>query len=741
MPPVTDVAQQPQQDNEQNIVSKSEIIIPPEEIKAFVDKTAKFVAKNGPQFEQKIAQSAAKTNVKLQFIYSENPYHKYYRHRVQEFSEMLQRGEELPEAKSEQKTEQKNEQEKQDKEQQETEGEIKEEAKVMSHGVDKGKLKSDPSPTIYGLKVPDTITALELDIIKLTAQYCARNGTQFLSAISGRESRNPQFDFLKIQHPHFKFFTKLTDVYKRIMDPKQETLDRLNKDRESRLNILDRCYAKAEWLNREEEQKREQEEDHQDRTAFGMIDWDNFVVAKKIDFDDEDVSGQSAAQSESHEEEGEEEPMDEGEDMDVDMDEGGDMDTEEEERQKEEEEEEDEDMAAKVRKDYRRQPKKQAQPEPQYFKHPETGELIPQEQAKEHLRVQLLNPAWRDQKEKEMKKFKDTALASDQEMVESIGRFAERRTDIFGNEELEVGKRASGDEQGSQERVIWDGHTASIARTASAAMQGMSVQDQIAAAHAQKGLTSDNSTIGPQQPSQSQPQQQQSQQPQPQQQQQPPPPPPPSTTNNAPVQQSQPPPQQQQPPPPPPPQQSTTAQQQPPPPQQQPPPPPPPAAASTVPASNQQPPPPPPPASSSSSPGTGVQQPPPPPVSSTDTDQSGEPATKKPRTESQSSLVPEDQWLEQHPDPVSLKVVFPNVSEKKDWKLDGRIADITLNPKDTISVLKDRVFEESNLPQKKQKLNVSSLGFLKDRFTAAYYNLESGTEVFLGVKERGGRKK
>ena len=45
------------------------------------------------------------------------------------------------------------------------------------------------------------------DIVKLTAQFVAKNGTSFLERLMQREQRSYQFDFLR-KHPLFSYFTK-----------------------------------------------------------------------------------------------------------------------------------------------------------------------------------------------------------------------------------------------------------------------------------------------------------------------------------------------------------------------------------------------------------------------------------------------------------------------------------------------------------------------------------------------------
>lgn len=55
--------------------------------------------------------------------------------------------------------------------------------------------------------------------MKLTAQFVARNGRQFLTGLSQRESRNYQFDFLRPNHSLFPYFTKLVEQYTKVLIP------------------------------------------------------------------------------------------------------------------------------------------------------------------------------------------------------------------------------------------------------------------------------------------------------------------------------------------------------------------------------------------------------------------------------------------------------------------------------------------------------------------------------------------
>lgn len=58
------------------------VIIPPPDIRAVVDKTAQFVAKNGKAFEQRILGSGEGKTAKFNFMKINDPYHGYYEQRI-----------------------------------------------------------------------------------------------------------------------------------------------------------------------------------------------------------------------------------------------------------------------------------------------------------------------------------------------------------------------------------------------------------------------------------------------------------------------------------------------------------------------------------------------------------------------------------------------------------------------------------------------------------------------------------
>lgn len=151
------------------------------------------------------------------------------------------------------------------------------------------------------------------DIVKLTAQFVARNGRQFLTNLMNREQRNYQFDFLRPQHSLFQYFTKLLEQYTKILIPPKDLMGRLKSEsisgRESMNLVLDQVKYRANWQRHQEAQRRREEEKIEKErggcsfepvngeriflifnlfsafpVAYASIDWHDFVVVEAVDY-------------------------------------------------------------------------------------------------------------------------------------------------------------------------------------------------------------------------------------------------------------------------------------------------------------------------------------------------------------------------------------------------------------------------------------------------------------------------
>ncbi|XP_008785884.2 probable splicing factor 3A subunit 1 [Phoenix dactylifera] len=764
------------------------IIHPPPDIRMIIEKTATFVAKNGPEFEKRILANNA-GNAKFNFLIPSDPYHAYYQHRVSEFRSQQQQP---PAADSDSSSQQ---------QQLQQPPPPPDSAPAAPSGdsaakpdpaapfrIPARKVLEPPEAEQYTVRLPEGITGEELDIIKLTAQFVARNGKGFLNNLSNREATNPQFHFLRPTHSMFTFFTALTDAYSKVLMPPKGVTEKIRSSTRDMTTVLERCLHRLEW-ERSQEQARQKAEDEieQERQQMAMIDWHDFVVVETIEFaDDEDeelpvpMTLEEVIRRSKMSVLGEEEAMETaepGKEMEMEMDEEEVQLVEEgmraarlEDGGRAEKKGEAEATAAptdepeppmRIVKNWKRPEERiPAERDPTKFViSPITGELIPVSEMAEHMRISLIDPKYKEQKERMMAKIRETTLAADDEISRNIVGLARTRPDIFGTTEEEVSNAVKAeiekkDEQPKQ--VIWDGHSGSIGRTATQALsQNLSGEEQA------DTISDDGRTLpGPAPP------------PRPGVPSvRPLPPPPPGLALNIPrfppnvAPYSAP---------------ATSGGMMLPPPR--------PGIMSMAPsvrpaappmslASNQQPvmmsrppmpqgisvspsmPIPPPPGSQFTPlmaprpfvpmpmpppnmptvlpPPLPQGLPPPPPPEEAPPPLPDEPEPKRPRTDDV-SLIPEDHFLTQHPGLARISVSVPNVDE---GNLKGQLLEITVQSlSETVGSLKEKIAGEIQLPANKQKLS-SRAGFLKDNLTLAYYNIGPGETLSLALRERGGRKK
>ncbi|KAI3921104.1 hypothetical protein MKX01_036083 [Papaver californicum] len=741
------------------------IIHPPPDIRTIVDKTAHFVAKNGPDFEKRIIANNA-GNAKFNFLNGSDPYNAYYQHHLSEFRAQKELTPQTDDSSG---------------------LEIVPSADSAGDANDLTVTKLEPSaqfkpvrkvlvppePEQYTVRLPEGITGEELDIIKLTAQFVARNGKSFLTGLTSREINNPQFHFLKPTHSMFMFFTALADAYSKVLMPPKGLTEKLRYSVMDMTTVLERCLHRLEW-ERSQEQARLKAEDEieQERMQMAMIDWHDFVVVEAIDFvDDEDEDlpppmtlEEVIRRSKITSMDEDVEPVEPGKEADMEMDEeevklveegmrAASMNDNDDEKKRENKSAASEEPEAPMRivKNWKR-PEERVPAERDHAKFvvsPITGELIPINEMAEHMRISLIDPKYKEQKERMMAKIRETTLAQDDEISRNIVGLARTRPDIFGTTEEEVSNAVKAEIEKKKEeqpkQVIWDGHTGSIGRTASQAMS-QSLEDQI---------ENGNNLPGPAAPP-----------PKPGVPSVRPLPPPPGLALNMPrmgqntmqypsghYMQPRPPMMQQMMPgvrPPPPPMTMNSAQQammmNRPPQLAQPvsmnPPsiPPPPPGSQLTPLGMPRPfthlPPPPPSMQMMPQPSMQMMPPPPPPPEEAPPPLPEEPEPKRQKVEDQ--LIPEEQFLAQHPGPVRIAVAIPNVDE---LNLRGQLLEITVQSlSETIGNLKEKIAGETQIAANKQKLS-GRAGLLQNNLSIAYYNIGAGETLTLTLRERGGRRR
>ncbi|KAF0897915.1 hypothetical protein E2562_001623 [Oryza meyeriana var. granulata] len=743
------------------------IIHPPPDIRVIIEKTATFVSKNGPEFERRIISHNA-GNAKFNFLQPSDPYHAYYQHRVSELAAQPPAADGAAAPESEEAGAAQAAPAPADSAAPVDGSEAKADHSAPFRVPPLTKVLVPPKAELYTVHLPEGITGEELDIIKLTAQFVARNGKSFLTSLAQRENTNPQFHFIRPTHSMFTFFTKLTDTYSRVLNPVEgvPALQKELRDGSKDLTtVLERCLNRLEW-DRSQEHARQQAEDEieLERMQMQMIDWHDFAVVETIEFADDESEGlpvpltlEEYKRRKRIEDLGEEEARELAEpakDVEMEMDEEEMQLVEEGMRAARLEENEgraqvklagDEEPPMRIVKNYKR-PEERIPTErdpTKFVVSPITGELIPISEMEEHMRISLIDPKYKEQKERMLAKIKETTLAPDDEISRNIVGLARTRPDIFGTTEEEVSNAVKAeiekkkDEQPKQ--VIWDGHSGSIGRTATQALS-MGGEEQVDASNVPGPAPLPRPPMPLLRPPQplplvNVPRFQPNAMPYPATPPQPhlmqgvphmmptmhPPPPPPVPGQPQVIRM----PGSMGPMPtniPPPPPGQNPFMPGPPRPYSMPPPPLMPTMATMINPigiPHAQPPlPPQPPAE---------EQPPLP----------DEPEPKRPRTDD-ASLIPAEQFLAQHPGPAQISVSVPNLDE---GNLRGQVLEIAVQSlSDTVGSLKEQIAGELQLPANKQKLSVRT-SFLKDNLTLAYYNIGPGVVINLTLRERGGRKK
>lgn len=131
------------------------------------------------------------------------------------------------------------------------------------------------------------------------------------------------------------------------------------------------------------------------------------------------------------------------------------------------------------------------------------GQQIAESEMAEHVRIELLDPRWKEQRMvADAKRTAANMLDVGTDVAQSLRQIATRRGDIFtqSKEDDERRKQLEQEERirkREREKIVWDGHTASAISTAERFQSGANLDEQIAALHRAKGLTLKESNIGP----------------------------------------------------------------------------------------------------------------------------------------------------------------------------------------------------------------------------------------------------
>lgn len=247
-------------------------------VTAIVEKTAGYVARNGQVFERTYTPPQAfphasnmflvrirdkeKHNPKFAFLNTSDPYYSFYSWRLDEIR--AGRGTDLAAGRVGTST-----------------------PAAPEPEVPAGP--QEPPEFRFSARMPN-ISAQDLDIVRLTALFAAKHGRSFLTPLSQREARNFQFDFLRPNHSLYQYFSRLVDQYTELLQPNGgPSVAELERNIRDKFHILEKSKARAEWTkHQEKERAKKEEEQDQERLAYAQIDWHDFVVVETVLFTEAD---------------------------------------------------------------------------------------------------------------------------------------------------------------------------------------------------------------------------------------------------------------------------------------------------------------------------------------------------------------------------------------------------------------------------------------------------------------------
>ena len=321
---------------------------------------------------------------------------------------------------------------------------------------------------------PSNLSPPQIEIIKLTAQYVALSGraetanqrSNFLNNLTLREWTNPEFAFLQPRNANFAYFTALVDGYRSFLPGGQDyesmkmrgKKDRLEKfmsetkkksDDNNKDDIVRDCLEAAAYRAEYERDSSNRKREAMENAAgggilggAGTIDWHDFVVVATIEFDEDEVVEAVAAPTSLrlaalNKEAGDKEEAKKKDEVADEMEE-----SESEASDMEGSYDEEEGEKLKVVSNY--QPKVVSTKEitgdssRTHIIDPITGKSITIADMPEHMRIQLLDPKWAEERKRFIEKQRETNFVAGEDISANISRLAQARGDLFGASQAEL---------------------------------------------------------------------------------------------------------------------------------------------------------------------------------------------------------------------------------------------------------------------------------------------------------------
>ena len=233
----------------------SSIKIPPAEVKETIDKTVGYVLKNGSSFEDRLKNNEG-SNEKFTFLKKNDAYNDYYQWKLGNVNDShVQDGD----------------------------------VKVVNAENETVKAPLE----LHFLSSNPPISSLDLDIIKLTALFVARNGSKYVEHLithQTQQSNKAQFEFLHEKHSLHLMFQKYVKQYEMVLSLYTDSDDEKSQEIIKRLShpddIFESAYRRAHYNKQHKaELQNEKKVEEQKKLAYTSIDWQDFAIVGQIEFD------------------------------------------------------------------------------------------------------------------------------------------------------------------------------------------------------------------------------------------------------------------------------------------------------------------------------------------------------------------------------------------------------------------------------------------------------------------------
>ncbi|KAF2275061.1 uncharacterized protein EI97DRAFT_434625 [Westerdykella ornata] len=235
----------------------ADMVIPPLGVREKIAKTADFIFRKGPAMEQTLRDRSGHTST-FSYLNQSDPYYAYFAWYLQQLRE----------------------------------GKAQEGGRAAL-GTRKKEAAGPPEPPKFrfSARMPN-ISAKDLEVLKLTALYTAKNGENWLKELRNKESGNFQFDFLRPTHSFFQFFRAIVDQYKILLEEQstvEARIEELRHNVRDRFHVLDRAKQRAAYTKYISQQKeKEEKKKEEEQREYASIDWHDFAVIATVEFDQAD---------------------------------------------------------------------------------------------------------------------------------------------------------------------------------------------------------------------------------------------------------------------------------------------------------------------------------------------------------------------------------------------------------------------------------------------------------------------